>query len=112
MKRPVEDDPVQFLSDRTPKFPCILPNPVDADVDFPANRLTRTRQREGDNIRIKVMLEELPVDFQQALVGTENIAQFRQRFLFLSEERDKELFQPGSFLQGNGFEEYETVFWR
>jgi hypothetical protein len=99
MKGAVKDDPVQFLLDGTPEFLCIIPDPVDTDVYFPTDGLARIGQREGDDIRIKVMLKELPVDFQQALVGTEDIVQFSQVFLFLSEERDKKLFKPGSFLQ-------------
>ena len=99
MKGAVEDDPVQFLLEGTLECRGILPDPVDTDVYFPTDGLARIRQREGDNIRIKVVLKELPVDFQQALVGTEDIVQFSQGFLFLSEERDKKLFKPGSFLQ-------------
>ena len=70
----MKNDPVQFLLDGTPEFLRIIPDPVDADVYFPTDGLARIRQREGDNIRVKVMLKELPVDFQQALVGTKNIA--------------------------------------
>ena len=70
----MKDDTVQFLLEGTPECRRILPNPVDADVDFPTDRLTGIRQREGDYIRIEVVLKELPVNFQQILVGTEDKA--------------------------------------
>ena len=93
MKGAVEDDPVQFLFDRTSECRGILPDPVDADVYFPTDGLARIRQREGDNIRIKVVLKELPVNVQQVWVGTEDIAQFCQWFLFPAEERGDKLLQ-------------------
>jgi hypothetical protein len=74
MERAVKDDPVQFLLDGTPELPRIIPDPVDTDVYFPTDGLARTGQRKRDNIRIKVMVKKLPVDFQQALVGTKDIA--------------------------------------
>ena len=110
MKGAVKDNAKQFLLNGTPKFPCIVPDPVDTDVYFPANRLTRIRQRKGDDIRVKIVLKKLAVNLQQVLVRTENIAQSRQRFLFLSEEFDNELLQTRSFGQGNGLKNMKLYF--
>ena len=88
----MEDNPVQFLSDRTPECRRILPYPVNTDIDFPADGLTGIRQREGDNIRIKVVLKELPVNFQQILVGTEDIVQLCEGFLFPPEKGCDKMF--------------------
>jgi len=88
----VKDDPVQFPLNGTPEFPRIIPDPVDTDVYFSTDRLAWIGQRKGDNIRVKVVLKELPVDFQQALVRTKDIAQFCEGFLFLFKESNKKLF--------------------
>ena len=106
----MEDHPVQFLRKRTPECRRIIPNPVDTDIDFPADGLTRIRQREGDNIRIKVVLKELPVNFQQILVGTEDIVQLCEGFLFPPEKRDNKLLQACPLLQGNGLKNMKLYF--
>lgn len=53
------------------------------------------------------MLKELAVNFQQIWVRTEDILQFSELFLFLLKQGSDELFQSGSFLQGNRLNKME-----
>ena len=64
---PVEDHPVQFRLKGYPQFPGIILNPVDADIDLPRNALPLGKV-EGDNIRVIVVLQVLPVYIKETPV--------------------------------------------
>lgn len=101
MKRTVKDDPQELHFDRAPEFPGIFPDPVDADINLPDDRLPGFGKGEADNIGIKIMLQELPVNFQQPVVGNKNILEFGQGLSLLLEQGNKGGFDPPAVPQAN-----------
>ena len=97
----MKNDPKELFLDRTSKFPGIFPDPVDADINFPAGWLPGFGKGEGDNIGIKIVLEELPVDFQQTVIGNKNILEFSQFLSFLLKQGGNGCFDPSTVPQTN-----------
>ncbi len=81
MQGAMEDYPVQFGFDAGAQGAGIVFYAVDADIDF-ANGSRAGREVECDDICIIIMLQVLPVDFKEALIGTEDIVEGLQRLPF------------------------------
>lgn len=89
----MKNHPVKFSLQAFPQCPGIVPNPVNTDIYLPFYRLTFGRQLEGDDVRIKVVLQELLVDLQKLFVGAKDIVEAGQYLLFLREYAGYKLFK-------------------
>ncbi len=88
----------------------IVPDTVDADIDFPKSSGSG-RQIESDDVCVIVMLQVLAVNPEQSIVAAEDIIEGLQFFSFLPEQGCDLCFKVRPFFQGKtlGFEE-ETNF--
>ena len=82
MKSPVEDYPMEFPFNGSVKLLSIVPHPVNTYVDFCVYRFTGVREVESDDICIIIMLQVLPINFQQVVIGTKYVVDLSQLFLF------------------------------
>ena len=90
----MEDHPMQLLLYGTAKFPGILPNPINTNINFRRYRMTGIGKIKGDDIGVVVVLQVGFVDFQQGLVGTKDIFHCCKGLPFLPEQGGKEQLQP------------------
>ena len=82
----MEDHPVKFLSKGRVKLMGIIPNPINTNVDLSVYRLSRIRKAESDDIRIIIVLQVLPVNFQEIVIGTKYVVEVAQGFSFFFED--------------------------
>ena len=110
MQGAMEDHPVQFGFDTGTQGLGIILYPVNTDINF-ANGGRAGRQVECDDVRIIIMLQVLPVNFKEAIVGTEDIIERLKRLPFFFKKGFNTEFQRLAVFQRKpiGFEE-ETNF--
>jgi hypothetical protein len=84
MQSAMKNDTKELILHRNPKTPGIIANPVHAYGDFGAYGLFGFGKWEGYDVGVKVVLEELAIYLQQALIGAEDIAEVGERFALFS----------------------------
>jgi ferrous iron transport protein A len=70
--------------------------------------LTLVGKIKGDDIRVIVVFQELPVDVQKIGVGAKDILELGKRLSLFFKETSNKPLQPGPVHQGNGLEEIKS----
>lgn len=71
MKKPMDDDPVEFILKFSPELDCILPYGIDA-YEKVTGKTVALAIVESDDVGKVVVLEELLVDVEDIVIGTED----------------------------------------
>jgi hypothetical protein len=77
--------------------------PVDAYINFPGDGFIPGRKIESDDIRVKIVLQELLVDLQKVFVGAKYEVETNQLRLFPPKHIADEIFKLlSAFKRGPG----------
>lgn len=71
----------QFVFERLLILACILSDPIDADVNLTGYSTSRGGVLKRDDVRKRIVIEELLIHFKQLAVGNENVIEINDRFL-------------------------------
>ena len=103
----MKDDPVQFAFETLVVVVGIVSHSINADVNFPRDGCSVLRQIKGDDIGIIIVVQVVPVDFQQVIIAAEyKVERIKWFFLLLKEPLDK-AFTLGSMRETEPF--YQVV---
>ena len=88
----MKDHPMKLPFKSVVKLMGIVLYPVNTDIDFGVYRVAGAGKTKSDDIRIIIMLQVLPVNFQEIVIGAEDVVNLAQLFsLFFEEGGDKRL---------------------
>lgn len=69
----MEHHPVEFLNEGGVVKPGVFLNTVNTDIDVGMYRHSKCCVLEGDNVGVSVVIEEVFIDPEEILIGTEDI---------------------------------------
>ena len=107
----MEDDPVKFNRDGLAERFSIVPDPVDTDINFSLNGLVPSTQRKCDYISQEIMMEELPVDRQELVIGTKDIVELLKGHFLFFEYGYKKITKPDPVFKRVWFLKEELYTW-
>ena len=107
----MEDYPKKLLFEACFLGDGIFLYPVNANIDFPFNRLALGAQFKSDDICIVIMFQEILVDLKEALIGTKNIIEAGQLYPFFPENCCNQSLYSRPVLQGYGGFKKEINGW-